>query len=147
MATITKFGKVGEKFADKEIDFLADQIKVFFLKSSYTPNFDTHEYQTSLDLANNEIGTTSTYTKGTGLVLANKTGTYIDGSDYTSFDADDLTVEDATIPDFRYAAIVDTQSANEATNPLIALIDYESTVALVAQQLKLKWNASGIFAI
>ena len=145
---LTKYGKVGAKFANKEIDLDSDTIKAFLLKSSYTPDMDAHEYEDDLALSTNEISTTSTYTKGTGVTLANKSMTYDSENNYTKFDADDITIEDATAADIMYLALVDTQSGVASTNPLIALLTFDAAKrVLSAQQLKVTWNASGILAI
>lgn len=147
--TITKYGKAGKHFADGDIDFVNDTIKIFLLKSTYTPDYDTHEHQSDLTLATHEIDTTSTYTKGTGYTLEGKTALAYDSvNNYTAFDATDVTIEGVTAADITYAAIVDTQSGAEATNPLIALVTFDAAKRVfTGGQLKISWNASGIFAM
>ena len=144
--TITKYGKVGAHFANKNIDLDTDTIKVFLLKSTYTPNLDTHEFESDLVLASNEISTTSTYTKGTGLTLTLTKGAYSAANDNTPYDADDLTIASSTIAEVSYAVIVDQTPGSAATNPLIALIAFDST-STTNQEFKIAWNASGVIAI
>lgn len=144
--TITKYGKVGAALANKQIDLDSDTLKVFLLKSSYTPDLDAHDYQDDLDLSTNEIDTTSTYTKGTGLTLTLTKGAYSSVNDNTPYDADDLTIAASTIAEVSYAVIVDTTPGSAATNPLIALIAFTST-STSNQEFKIAWNASGVLAI
>jgi hypothetical protein len=53
------------------IDFLSDDMRIMLMTSSYTPNIDTHEFQS--DITNEVVGTG--YTTG-GLALSSKTITY-----------------------------------------------------------------------
>ena len=57
---------------NKEIDWAADTIKVTLHTNSYTPNYDTHDYQNVLS---NELSTAGGYTAG-GATLASCTQTY-----------------------------------------------------------------------
>jgi hypothetical protein len=147
--TIAKYGKAGKHFANKEINWDTDTIKVFLLKSTYTPNMDTHEFETDLDLTNNEISTTGSYTKGTGLTLANTAYlSYDSANDRTPLDADDADAGTITAVDVMYAAIVDTQPGAAASNILMALITIDAAKrAPSAQPFKITWNAGGILAI
>lgn len=146
---IAKYGKAGKHYMDGDIDLLNDTIKVFLLKSSYSPNMDTDEFQAILDLASNEIDTTGSYTKGTGLTLGNKAYLAYDaGNDRTPFDADDADAGTITAADLMYAVIVDTQSGAAATNILLALVTVDATKrAPSAQPFKIQWSADGIFAM
>jgi hypothetical protein len=147
--TIAKYGNFGKHLMQKEMHLITDTIKVFMLKSTYTPNMDTHEYQSHLDLASNEIASTGNYVNGTGMTLANKTLLSYDATnDRTPLDADDVDLGTITAADVMYAALVDTQPGNASTNTLISLVTIDAAKrAPSAQPFKITWNASGILAI
>jgi len=81
--------------------------------------------------------------------LANTTFLAYDSeNDRTPWDADDVDLGTITAADVMYAAIVDTQSGNAETNPLIALVTIDAAKrAPSAQPFKLQWSSSGILAI
>lgn len=65
------YGLAAKSVFNKEIDFDTDTVKAMLMTSSYTPNYDTHQYKSSL--TNEVVGTG--YTAG-GVTLASKTVTY-----------------------------------------------------------------------
>ena len=145
--TITKYGNIGKHLANAEINYLTDSITVFLLLASYIPDFDADEFQDDLVLASNEIASTSTYVAGTGIDLATKSITYDGTNHYTKFGAADLSILASTIPAVRYAAIVDTQSGVNTTNPLIALVDFGTDQLTANEEFKIAWDANGVFAL
>jgi hypothetical protein len=140
MANIaTKYGKVGKHFADGDIDYLNNTIKIIFLKSSYTPNFDTDETVTNLVLASNEV-TGVVYTAG-GETLGTKTAVYDSANDYTLFGAGDITLDNETIASIKYMVIADTTSTY-----LITCITLDPAISVTSQQLKVSFT-DGVFSM
>ena len=137
--TATKYGNVGAKFANKDIDYSADTIKAIFLTTSYTPNYDTHTTVTDLNLGANECSG-AVYTAG-GETLANKTETYDSGNNYTLFSADSITLDNETIAGIKYIVIADTTSTY-----LITCITLDPAISATSQQVLVAFT-NGIFSM
>ena len=119
------------------VDWDADTVKVALTTSSYTPNFDTHNFFD--DITNEVVGTG--YTAG-GATLATVTVTLDTTNDRVDVDAADASWTTSTIT-ARYGVIYkDTGTAS--TSPLIALIDFGSDQTSTAGTFTIAWNASGI---
>lgn len=117
-----------------------DTLKVALVTSSYTPNFDTHDFFN--DVTNEITGTG--YTAG-GATLASQTST-IDATDHEwVFDAADSTWTTSTIT--ARAAIVYKSTGNSATSPLIAYIDFTTDRVSDGGTFQITWNSEGIVNI
>lgn len=141
----TKYGKLGKHLATANMDLVGGTVKVVLLSSTYTPNFDTHEFRSDLT---NELSTANGYTVG-GQTIANRAaGTYDSTNDRTPITADN-TVWTATSGGItaRYAAVFrDTGTA--ATSPLIALVDFGADVTATSGAFTLDWdNTGGLLAL
>lgn len=117
------------------VDWDADTIKVALLTSSYTVNYDTHDFYDDLT---NELTTTGGYTAG-GASLATKTTGIDTGSDFGYGDADDLTWTALTAT-FRYAAVYKS-TGTAGTSPLMWLIDFGTNQSPAAVDFVLQWAA------
>jgi hypothetical protein len=138
--TALLYGKTWAAFANKEIDWSADTIKVALCTSSYTPDQDTHDYFN--DITNEVTGTG--YTAG-GATLGSKTEAYTAGTNTYTFDAADTSWTSSTIT-ARYAILYrDTGTAS--TSPLIGYVNFGADQSTSNGTFQITWNASGIFTI
>jgi hypothetical protein len=121
---------------NKEVDWDSDTIKAALCTSSYTPNQDTHQYASSLT---NELSGGS-YARVT---LSGKTTTYDTSTNVHKLDCDDITWTAITAADFRYMVYIDTQTASDATSPLIAYVDFGAVQTATAQDVVVGIDAAG----
>jgi hypothetical protein len=125
---------------NKELDLLADDIKVALCTSSYTPSQTTHDY---FDDITNEVSSSGTgYTSG-GATLGTKT--HVASSTTVTFDSADVTWTTSTIT-ARYA-IIYLSTGTASTSPLIGYIDFGADISSSSSDLTIAWNASGIFTV
>ncbi|MFV8136429.1 hypothetical protein A5731_00320 [Mycolicibacterium conceptionense] len=114
------------------------------LTASYTPNQDTHRYESSL--TNEVVGTG--YTAG-GKVITNPVVNL--STKKATFDGDDLQWTGATLIGSnapRYLAVIDKGPGSAAANPLILLIDFgDSSYAPNGGTLGVSFNVAGIAAV
>lgn len=104
---------------DKEIDYLADTIKVTLHSSAYTPDQDAGAgdapYQ---DDFTNELSTANGYTSG-GATLGTKTNDYTSGTNVVAFKAADAVWTATGTLTARTAVVADTTPGTAATNPTL----------------------------
>lgn len=117
-----------------------DTIKVALVTSSYTPNFDTHDF---FDDVTNEITGTG-YSAG-GATLGSQTCTLDTTDDELVFDAADTSWTTASFT--AYAAIVYKSTGSAATSPLIAYVDFTSNRISDGGTFQITWNSEGIINI
>lgn len=139
MAVTAKvYGLAAKSFANKEIDWDSDTIKVMLTTSSYTPDQDAHDYK---DDVTNEVSGTG-YSAG-GATLGSKSATYTAGTNTLALDAADVAWTTATLT-ARYAVIYDASPASDATRPLIAYVDFGANQSVSASTFTIAWAAGGI---
>lgn len=126
--TSARYGKAGNNLATGAAS-LGNTLKAIFLKSSYTPNYDTHEHVSDLTLASNE-SSGSVYTSG-GETLADVAGVYDADNNNTKYSATDITLDNETLDEVKYIAIVDS-----TTNHLLTLTTLDPAAAPTGQQFK-----------
>lgn len=139
MAATTKFyGLFAKHLAAKEIDWVADTVKIAFVTSSYTPNQDTDEHYS--DVSANEIAGSGGYSTG-GATLANKAKSYDSATNEERLTADNLTVS-ALTPSaaFRYGVIYDVT----ASSVVIAWIDFGADQNPGGSDFTITWAATGV---
>jgi len=96
-----------ESLLKGEINLVNDDLKVLFVKNSYTLNADIHQFVA--DIGNENIAARSTVLDGKSVTLG-------------TFDAENETVENYGTSGFSYIIIyVDT--GDDSTSPLLAYID------------------------
>jgi len=96
-----------ESLLKGEINLVNDDVKVLFVKNSYTLNADIHQFVA--DIGNENIAARSTVLDGKSVTLG-------------TFDAENETVENYGTSGFSYIIIyVDT--GDDSTSPLLAYID------------------------
>jgi len=128
---------------DKEIDFLADVMKVQLHLSTYTPNQDTHDY---MDDLTNEVANANGYVTG-GETLGTKT--HDNTNNVSAFDAAN-SVWTSTGAGFtaRRSVIADTTPGTAGTNPLLCWMDFgQDETASGGGTFTIAWHASGIATI
>ena len=131
------FGKAMLSLANKEVDWLTDEIKVALCTSSYAPAQDTDDYFS--DVTNEVTGTG--YTAG-GAILTGKTITYAAGTNIAKYDADDSTWTTSTIT--ARIAVVYVNTGNPATSPLLCWQDFGQDYTSSANTFTVTWDAAGI---
>ena len=135
MVTGKLFGLLFTALWNKEIDYLADDIRVMMTTSAYVPNQDTHDYKD--DVTNEVVG--SGYT-ATGELLGSKTVTYTAGTNVFKLDAADTEWAASSIT-ARIAVVYD------ATRPLIGFQDFITDRTSDNGLFEIQWDAAGIVEI
>lgn len=136
------YGQAIKKAFNKEIDWEADAIKVQLHTSSYSPDQDTHAYQSDLS---NEVSAGGGYATG-GTALAGGTVIYTGASNVIKFDGSDVVWPASTIT-ARYAVLVDTTPGSAAANPLLGYVDFGANMSSSAGNFTIAWSSDGIFTV
>lgn len=119
-------------------------IKVAVLTSSYTPDFDTHDFYD--DISAFEIANSGGYAAG-GATLGTKTFTADTTNDRAVFDAADVsTWTTVSAADYRYLCVYKS-TGTPGTSPLLFLMDLGTTQSIAGGTLGVVWSASGIAGI
>lgn len=124
---------------DKQVDWLADTIKVALVESTYTPDQDVDA--SYADISANEASGTG-YTAG-GATLANKSASYDGASNTVTLDGDDVTWANSTVT-ARYAVVYDDSGAVAADKTLIGYVDFGSNQSSSNGNFTIAWDATGI---
>lgn len=124
------------------IDPVGDTIKGMLLTSSHTPNADTDVFID--DVSANEIAATGSYSAG-GVTLTTSASTD-DTDDEGVFDATDMTVTSATIPDTQWLVIY-KDTGTPSTSPIICEIDFGSAQSCSNGTFTVTFAAEGIINI
>ena len=123
------------------VDLYSDTIKLALLTSSYTPDFDAHDFYD--DVSANEVGASGTYSTGGATLTVTLTQDNTD--DEGVFDATDISWTGATIT-ARYAVIYKSTGVS-STSPLIALIDFGSNQTSTAGTFTITFASEGIINV
>jgi hypothetical protein len=126
------YGKGRENFANGEIDWVDDTIKVALIDSTYSVAIDTHDFWD--DVSGDIVGTAET--------LANASNTL------GTCDADDVTFSSVTGSQVHYLVIY-RDSGVAATSQLIAYIDTATGLPVTPNggDITVTWDAAGIFTL
>jgi len=136
MATTAKiYGLAFKSAFNKEIDWDSDTIKAVLVSASYTPNQDTHQYASSLT---NEL-TDASYSRKT---MTSKAFLYDGSTNKFALDCADFGWT-ALTGTFRYMVYIDTQTASDATSPLVAYVDFGADQVAAAQDVNITVDAAG----
>lgn len=114
-----------------------DTIKVALVTSSYTPDFDAHDFFNDIT---NEI-TSSGYTAG-GATLGSQTVTLNTTDNRIVFDGADTSWASSSIT--ARGAVVYKSTGDSATSPLIAYIDFTTDRTSDGGTFQITWHANGI---
>lgn len=123
------------------VDLDGDTIKIALLTSSYTPDFDAHDFYD--DVSANEVAASGTYSAGGATLTVTLSQDNTD--DEGVFDATDVSFTSATIT-ARYA-IVYKSTGTASTSPLICLIDFGSNQTSTAGTFAITFNSEGILNV
>lgn len=142
MATTTTFYNSYKKLLlDKSIDHVNDTIKVALVTSSYTPNYDSHDF---FDDVTSEVSASGTYSAG-GITLSSKTTTQDNTDNEGVFDASDISATSATIT--ARGAVVYKSTGVASTSPLICYIDFGENKTSSGGTWGITWNSEGIINV
>lgn len=120
------------------VDLDGDTIKLALLTSSYTPDFDSHDFFD--DVSANEIGASGSYSAGGATLSVTLSQDNTDNEGV--FDATDVSWTSATIT-ARYAIIYKSTGVS-STSPLVALIDFGSNQSSTGGTFAITFAAEGI---
>ncbi len=122
-------------------DLDGDTVKIALLTSSYTPDFDAHDFFD--DVSANEVAASGTYSAGGATLSVTLTQDNTDNEGV--FDATDVSWTSATIT-ARYAVIYKS-TGTAGTSPLIGLIDFGSNQTSTAGTFTITFAAEGIINV
>ena len=135
------FNSFKRDIANGSINLATDAVKIMLVGSAYTPNIDTHAKRSDVT---NEVSGTG-YTAG-GIALVNKTVTMNTTSDKGVFDADDLTISNATIT-ARGAVLYKARGGVSSADELIAYLDFGADITSTAGNFNIAFDTNGIITI
>lgn len=136
------FGLTLEKQLEKVTgapDMDADTFKTMLVTNTYTPNFDTHDFQNDVT---NEVSGTGYTTNGISLTTV-ASGV---ASGFYTFDADDSSWTTSTIT-ARGEVIYDSTPGSSATNHVVIGVTFGADYSTTAGTFTIQRNASGIWTI
>lgn len=139
--TAAVFAQVFESAFGKEMDILADTIKVLLTTNTYAPDLDTHQYK-DVSVTNEVTGTG--YTAGGVTLSSGKVFSYTAGTNTWMFDADNAQWTTSTITARKAVIYDDTPASNK---PLISYQNFGADFVSTGGTFEIQWNASGIFTI
>ncbi len=122
------------------IDWDTDTIKVMLVTSSYTPNFDTHNFA---DDVTSEVSGTG-YTAG-GATLASPVITLDTTNDRVDVDFADTSWTSSTIT--ARGAVIYKSTGTASTSPLFAYLDFSTDQVSSNGTFLIQWNASGVLRL
>ncbi|WP_280378555.1 hypothetical protein [Nocardia wallacei] len=126
---------------NKEVDFDTDVIKLMLLDNSYTFS-SAHQYKSSIT---GEVTGTG-YTAG-GQTLTGAAVTFDSPTNVIKLDANDPSWPGSTITGARKGVIYNSTPGTDATRPLIAYLESDTTLSTTSGQLSITFDAAGIAAI
>lgn len=132
------YGLALKTLTSKLANLSTDNLNAVLLSSTYTPNQDTHQFQSDLT---GEVSGTG-YTAG-GKALTGVTVTYNGSTNTLTLDANDVSWSAVSVT-ARYVVIVDTTPGSGATNPLICYQDFGGDVPASSGTFTITWDPAGI---
>lgn len=130
---------------DLNVDLDNGEFYCMLTTSSYSPNFETHDFKS--DVTNEVTGTG--YTAGGNALSSITFVKSSDGSGKLTWDAADVTWPNSSITAARRAVIYDRISGGSADSAryLVACIDFGGDFSTTSGTFEIQWNASGIFTL
>lgn len=130
--------------AARRVDWVTDSITVTLHTSTYTPNQDTHVFQSDLT---NELANGNGYTTG-GIVLSSKTTAYDTTSNETRLDAADVTwtFSGGVAKAFQYAVVWSNTAGASTTDPLLGYVNLGAQ-SVTDTTFTIQWDTTGVLKI
>jgi hypothetical protein len=138
--TVTVPGSLPGRLGNKEVDWEGDDIRIMAFTSSATFVQDTTDFLNDVRAA--EV--TGTNWAANGVALTGLTSVYTAGTNTHAFDAADVDVATVTLANVRAFALVDYETAVDATSPILLWVDLGEDVDWTAQPVQIAWPAAGI---
>ena len=135
------FNSFKRDIANGSINLATDAVKIMLVGSAYTPNIDTHTKRSDVTSEVSGAG----YTAG-GVALVNKAVTMNTTTDKGVFDADDVTLSNATIT-ARGAVLYKARGGASSADELIAYLDFGADITSTAGNFNIAFDANGIITI
>lgn len=126
------------------INLASDGIYCMLMKSTYTPNQDSHVKYT--DISGYEHTGNGVYFTG-GKALSSKTITVDNTNDWAYFTANNLTWASTTISASGAVLYASGAGYGGVTHPLIGYIDFGTTLSSSNGDYTITWSAQGIIRI
>ena len=133
------YGLFFKSVFNKEIDIDSDNIKIMLLDNTYTFDQDAHQYKSSIT---GEVSGTG-YTAG-GQQLTSVSVTYDTSTNTIKLDAAYPSWANSTITGVKKAVIYDSTPGTDATRPLIAYLESDTTLSTTSGTLSITFDAAGI---
>lgn len=133
------YGLALDHFADADIDWTVDTIKVALTTSTEVPAQDTDDFWNDADA--NEIAGTG-YTAG-GVALASPTRTYVGGTNTLSLDAADTAWTTASFT-ARNAHVYKDRGGATSADELISYVDFGGDETVASGTFTIQWHADGV---
>jgi hypothetical protein len=140
LATTKVYGLAQKHFANSDINWGTDTIKVALCTSTYVPNQDTDEFFSAVT---NELSATGNYTSG-GATLAGCAKSYAAASNQENLTASNLTFSALTPSSAFQIAVVYKSTGTASTSPLICWIDFGAAQNPGGSDFTLTWAATGV---
>ena len=140
--TVAFFGLTMEKIAEQagnDVNYLTGTVELSLHTVTWTPDRDLHDF---MDDATNELSGNG-YARQT---LGSKTITYDSASDQVRWDAADSTFSFSAGNTWRYGVISINTAGAASTDPLYALLTWDSNQT-VSTTYTLQWDAAGILFV
>lgn len=141
MAVTTKvYGLAQKHFANADINWGSDTIKVALCTSTYVPNQDTDEFFSAVT---NELSGTGGYTSG-GATLAGTAKSYDSTTNNEKLTASNLTFSALTPSAAFRIAVVYKSTGTAGTSPLICWVDFGADQNPGGSDFTITWAATGV---
>lgn len=126
------------------INLASDPIHCMLMKSTYTPNMDSHKKYS--DVSGHEHTGNGVYFTG-GKALSSKSITIDNTNDWAYFTANNVTWASTTLSASGAILLASGAGYGGITNPLIGYIDFGSTLSSSNGDYTITWSANGIIRI
>lgn len=140
--TIKAYGLFLESLCEGRVDFEQDALKCMLVAPGYTLNQDVHKFKSSISYE--VVG--SGYAAG-GRVVDGVRLSYSAVDNRLKIDGSDLVWPTLTVPAIKYGVLYMNTGGSAASMPLVAIIDFDQTIALSNEALYITWPNNGILGL